>query len=149
MSKGWKRINVPAPICDVIDRIKKKERSPRWKVVARAILTYAKYDQEIDRRIWYIFKIMQSYAYLKISLELKKNRMIDDNYVQYNFSRFKKTMKQIHSRFRVDTRRIVKDASEMVERFTGSNIGKVNEQIKELIKVLLIIESEEESKEVV
>jgi len=143
MAKGWKRVNVPTPICAVIDRLAERQKRARWEVVASALATYIALRKELDKKLWYIFKVLNSFVYLKVALQLKSQGIINDEFVKEQLNKFTKTMWQIQERLHIKTEHIVAMIQEDLKRTnyngTSKMIMKWNDEVKQLIKNLLVI----------
>jgi len=134
------RINVPAPITQTIDRLKRENNEPRWRVIARAILTYAKIHDDLDRRLYYISKLMTGWSYVKVYLSLRKNGKVTDEEVKAQVKRFCKTLDQIQSRLHIKTSHIIGLVWDVAKGYNGKRVAQINDEIREVIKALLVAE---------
>ena len=143
MGKGWKRVNVPNPICNVIDKLAEEQNRARWEVIASALATYIALRKELDRKLWYIFKVLNSFVYLKIALQLKSQGVVNSDFVKEQLDKFTKTMWQIQERLHIKTEHIVAMIQEDLKKsdYNGSSkmIMKWNDEVKQLIKNLLVM----------
>ena len=143
MPKGWKRINVPEVICNVIDRLAEKQNRARWEIVASALASYVGLQKQLDRKLWYIFKFLNSYSYLKIALQLRSLKIVDATFVVNHLEKFKKTCWQIQERLRIKTEHLVSMIESDLERYK-SNVpsrifAKWNDEVKLILKNLLVM----------
>ena len=139
---GWMRINVPEPVVKTVDRLKKETGEARWRVIARAILTYAKIHDDLDRRVYYVSKLYNGWAYVKVALQLRKQGVVDEEYVRRQVKLFCKTLDQIQSRLHFKTSHIVAMVWDVLKGANGKKIARINDELRELAKALLVAQVE-------
>lgn len=135
---GWRRVNLPAPITATIDRLKKEQNEPRWKVVARALITYATLHDDLDKRLYYVSKIMNGWSYVKVYLTLHRQGRVSKEEVASQVRRFIKTLDQIQSRLHIKTSHIIAMVIDIEKGVNGKKIAEINDEIREVIKALLV-----------
>jgi len=137
---GWLRVNLPAPITQTIDRLKKERGEPRWRVIARALLTYAAIQDDLDRRLYYVNKLLTGWTYVKVYISLRGQKRVTDEEVNHQIKRFKKTLMQIQDRLHIRTIHLIPLLDSLAKGANGRKIAEINDEIREIIKALLVAE---------
>ena len=146
MPKGWKTIIIPEVIYKVLKEYANSQGRALWEVVASALATYIAFEKELDKKLWYVFKLLNSYAELKTSLRLSQRDLLDGEtareYVKSCLERFKKTCWQIQERLRIKTEHLVGMIEEDLERinyvYHGKTVMKWNDEMKIIVRNLLV-----------
>lgn len=146
MVKGWKTIILPEVIYKVVKIYADKERRAMWQVVASALSTYICFSEKIDKKMWYIFKLLNSYAELKTAIRLTRMDILDKKsaivFVKSCLNKFKKTCWQVQSRLRIKTEHLVALVEEDLERvnytYHGKSVKQWNDEVKVIIKNILV-----------
>jgi len=139
---GWMRVNLPAPITKTIDRLKRERGEPRWRVVARALITYASLHDELDKRLYYINKILTGWTYVKVYISLNKDGRVTDEEVRSQIKRFTKTILQIQDRLHIKTTHILPLLDALAKGANGKRIAQVNDAIRDIINSILVAQVE-------
>ena len=107
---GWRTIIVKDETKKIIDEISKRRGIARSKLVEEAIMMYAKeqklskyhWGYDIDRNIWYGFKLVNTVAQLKLVIELAEQGMVEKEKVEEYKKMTENTIKQIEERLGIN-----------------------------------------------
>lgn len=146
MPKGWKTIIIPEVIYKVLKEYANSQGRALWEVVASALATYITFDKELDKKLWYVFKLLNSYAELKTSLRLRQRDMINGEvakeYIKSCFERFKKTCWQIQERIKIKTEHLIAmiedDLTKLDYQYHGKTVMRWNDEMKIIVRNLLV-----------
>jgi len=151
-NRGWVRVNIPKPIVMTIDRLKSEKKEPRWRVIARALIYYARDSNEIDRRFYYASKLINSWTYVKVSLDLFDKKVVDKSFVLGHLRKFINTTRDIQYRTHVKARHLNTLAWELYRMYRdptkwrnrGKLIAQINDGVREVVRALIVSEVGEE-----
>ena len=136
--KVWKMIGVPEELKNLVDRIAKRERMKKYEVVETAITqfamaqTYKRRGKEylagytIDRAFWYMFKLANSVAQLKMAVELE----LSESEVKQYYDSTMKTIEQIEERLNVELDDLRRAIENYVKKPNNTSKVKVNDETK-------------------
>jgi len=135
---GWKSIGVKEEVKKIVDEIAKRRGLKKYEVVELAIRQFAKeqkykrgekeyhWGYDIDRELWYAFKLVNSIAQLKFAVE----EFNDENRVSFYKRLTMQTISQIEERLGVDLDNVKKAVEKFVENPIGKNKANLNDETK-------------------
>lgn len=135
---GWRRVNVPAPITETIDRLKKRLDEPRWRVIARALLTYASVHDDLDRRLYYVNKLLTGWTYVKVYMTLYREGRVTGDEVSAQVRRFARTLMQVQDRLHIKTVHLLSLLDALAQGADGRKVAMINDELREVIKGILV-----------
>jgi len=136
--KGWKSIGVREEVKKIIDEIAKRRGWKKYQVVELAIRQFAKeqkygkkekkyhWGYDIDRELWYAFKLVNSIAQLKFAVE----EFNDEDRVSFYKKLTMQTISQIEERLGVDLDNVRKAVEKFLENPTGRSKADLNDETK-------------------
>jgi len=134
----WKNVAVKEDVKKIIDEISKKRGIKRYQVVELAIRQFAREQKyrrdekeyhcgyDIDRELWYAFKLVNSIAQLKHAIELK----LDDASVKRYVSKTFETISQIENRLGVDLSNVKTAINKFLDTPNGKMSANLNDETK-------------------
>jgi len=149
-NRGWVRVNIPKPIVRLIDRQKRERNEARWRVIARALIYYQRDQEEIDRYFYYANKLVNSWTYVKVALDLFNKKIVDKSYVLGHLRKFVNTTRDIQYRTHIKARHLNNMAWNLYKAFKdpkqwrkrGKLIAEINDQVREVVRALIVAEVE-------
>jgi len=135
---SFKSVGVREDVKEIIDEISKRRGFKKYQVVELAIRQFAmeqKYGRkekkyhwgyDIDKQIWYAFKLVNSVAQLKTVIDLS----LDNDTVNEYKNLTMKTINQIEERLGIDMDNVKKALEKFIENPTGRNKANLNDETK-------------------
>jgi len=136
--KGWKSIGVREEVKKIIDEIAKRRGWKKYKVVELAIRQFAKeqkygkkekkyhWGYDIDRNLWYAFKLVNSVAQLKTIVD----EFDDEGKIKEYVNMTMRTIDQIEDRLGIDMEDVRKALNKFLKNPEGKNKAKLNDETK-------------------
>jgi len=141
----FKTVGVKEDVKQIIDEIARRRGWKKYKVVELAIRQFAKeqkYGQkekkyhwgyDIDRNIWYAFKLVNSIASLKTIVD----EFDDEGKIREYMNMTMRTIDQIEERLGIDMGNVKKALEKFIENPTGKNKANLNDETKfAMVKIL-------------
>lgn len=134
----WKSVGIKDETWKIIDEISRRRRIKKYQVVdlaVRQFLFEQKYKRgsreyhcgyDIDRNIWYAFKLVNSIAQLKLVVEEMRDNKKISKYINYTME----TIEQIENRLNIDLSNVRKAIKKFVDNPNGENKKKLNDETK-------------------
>jgi len=134
----FKAVGVKEEVKQIIDEISKRRGFKKYQVVELAIRQFAKeqkygrkekkyhWGYDIDKQIWYAFKLVNSVAQLKTVIDLS----LDNDTVNEYKNLTMKTINQIEERLGIDMDNVKKALEKFIENPTGRNKANLNDETK-------------------
>lgn len=135
---GWKSIGVKEDLKKIVDEVAKRRGFKKYQVVELAIRQFVKeqkygkkekkyhWGYDIDRNVWYAFKLVNSVAQLKFAVE----EFNDEDRVSFYKKLAMQTINQIEERLGVDLDNVRKALEKFLENPTGKNKANLNDETK-------------------
>jgi len=141
----WGSITVPSSLLRRIDKLAKNEGVPRHIIIAKALSVYQGQMKNIggtsylkgkrhSKGMWYGWKLLLSYAELRISVKYRKciPKTVREKMLKY----FEGTLWQIMTRLKAiskeDARKILQTAKEWSETQNNTTLYRLNDMVREL-----------------
>ena len=134
----WKHIAVKEDVKKIVDEVAKRRGLKKYQVIELAIRQFAKeqtyksgdkeyhHGYDVDRGLWYAFKLVNSVAQLKHAVEQK--------FDERDIMRYKKktlaTINQIETRLGVDLNNVKSAIDTFIETPQGKQSAKLNDETK-------------------
>jgi len=156
--KVWKTIKVPQEIYELLIAMKREEGKAFWKIITEAITEseeeatakiaekMASKAKELDKALWYGFKLVNGMAMYKQTVSLANayntygsefGDALVTEHVKDQKEKFVKTVNQIEKRLNVDLTEVLNAAEEVEEKPKGKTIAKLNDEVKKaMIKII-------------
>jgi len=141
----FRTVGVKEEIKQIIDEIARRRGWKKYKVVELAIRQFAKeqkygkkekkyhWGYDIDRNIWYAFKLVNSVAQLKFAIE----EFNDENRINLYKNLTMQTINQIEERLGVDLDNVKKAIDKFLENPNGRTKANLNDETKfAMVKIL-------------
>jgi len=141
----FKTVGVKEDVKQIIDEIAKRRGWKKYQVVETAIRQFAKeqkcgkgekkyhWGYDIDRNIWYAFKLVNSVAQLKFAVE----EFNDENRINLYKNLTMQTINQIEERLGVDLDNVKKAIDKFLENPNGRAKANLNDETKfAMVKIL-------------
>ncbi|RLF08420.1 MAG: hypothetical protein DRJ60_00375 [Thermoprotei archaeon] len=128
--KSTKLIRVPEELYNRLTKIAEEKDLPIWKVVAEALSYYEHYTKKtkemqklprLDKASWYCYKFSASVGSLR------------ENPTEENLALLANTCKQLEERYGIDTKLVLKMASEYVKKRSTQAKIEMNETAKLIV----------------
>jgi len=135
----WTAVAVRSDIKKMIDEISKRRKIARSKIVEEAILMYIKeqklkdryhWGYDIDRNIWYGFKLVNSISQLKLIIELAEQSVIDKNKIREYIKMTENTIQQIEERLGINLNTLKRALKKFIEKPNGYTKKELNDETK-------------------
>lgn len=135
---SFKAVGVKEDVKEIIDEISRRRGFKKYQVVELAIRQFAKeqkygrkekkyhWGYDIDKQIWYAFKLVNSVAQLKTVIDLS----LDNDTVNEYKNLTMKTINQIEERLGIDMENVKKALEKFIENPTGRNKANLNDETK-------------------
>jgi len=135
---AWTCVGVRSDVKKIIDEIAKRRGMKKCEVVEVAIRQFAKeqkykrgekeyhWGYDIDRHLWYAFKIANSVAQLKTIVELNGDEKKINEYRNMTMN----TINQIEERLGVDLDNVRKAVEKFLQNPSGRNKANLNDETK-------------------
>jgi len=135
---AFKAVGVKEDVKQIIDEIAKRRGFKKYQVVELAIRQFAKeqkcgkgekkyhWGYDIDRNIWYAFKLVNSIAQLKTVIDLN----LDNDTVNEYKNLTMKTINQIEERLGIDLDNVKKALEKFLENPNGRTKANLNDETK-------------------
>jgi len=135
---AWKTIGVKEDVKKIVDEIAKRRGMKKYEVVELAIRQFMveqKYKRgekayhwgyDIDKNLWYSFKLINSVAQLKTVIDLKMDEKVVEQFKRMTLN----TISQIEDRLGVDLGNVRRAVEKFVERPAGKTKAKLNDETK-------------------
>jgi len=139
-------VRVPVWLRDDLKRVANAMNVPMWKVIHTAIekkgLEFIEEtirkgviaEKKLDKAMWYAFKLINSIAYLKKTVELYKDGLIEEEDVKAELNATMRTLAQIEERLGVD----VENVREAIEKFLNNPNGKTTANLNDNVKLAVV-----------
>jgi len=141
----FRTVGVKEEVKQIIDEIARRRGWKKYKVVELAIRQFAKeqkysrgekkyhWGYDIDRNIWYAFKLVNSVAQLKFAVE----EFNDENRINLYKNLTMQTINQIEERLGVDLDNVKKAIDKFLENPNGRTKANLNDETKfAMVKIL-------------
>ena len=141
----FKTVGVKEDVKQIIDEIARRRGWKKYKVVELAIRQFAKeqkygkkekkyhWGYDIDRNIWYAFKLVNSVAQLKFAVE----EFNDESRINLYKNLTMQTINQIEERLGVDLDNVKKAIDKFLENPNGRTKANLNDETKfAMVKIL-------------
>jgi len=141
----FKTVGVKEDVKEIIDEIARRRGWKKYKVVELAIRQFAKeqkygkkekkyhWGYDIDRNIWYAFKLVNSVAQLKFAVE----EFNDESRINLYKNLTMQTINQIEERLGVDLDNVKKAIDKFLENPNGRTKANLNDETKfAMVKIL-------------
>ena len=141
----FKTVGVKEDVKEIIDEIARRRGWKKYKVVELAIRQFAKeqkygkkekkyhWGYDIDRNIWYAFKLVNSVAQLKFAVE----EFNDESKINLYKNLTMQTINQIEERLGVDLDNVKKAIDKFLENPNGRTKANLNDETKfAMVKIL-------------
>jgi len=134
----FKAVGVKEEVKQIIDEISRRRGFKKYQVVELAVRQLAKeqkygkkekkyhWGYDIDKQIWYAFKLVNSVAQLKTVIDLS----LDNDTVNEYKNLTMKTINQIEERLGIDMENVRKAIEKFLENPTGRNKANLNDETK-------------------
>ena len=134
----FKTVGVKEDVKQIIDEIARRRGWKRYKVVELAIRQFAKeqkygkkekkyhWGYDIDRNVWYAFKLVNSIAQLKFAIE----EFNDESRINLYKNLTMQTINQIEERLGVDLKDVRKAIDKFLENPNGRTKANLNDETK-------------------
>jgi len=134
----FKTVGVKEDVKQIIDEIARRRGWKRYKVVELAIRQFAKeqkygkkekkyhWGYDIDRNVWYAFKLVNSIAQLKFAIE----EFNDESRINLYKNLTMQTINQIEERLGVDLKDVKKAIDKFLENPNGRTKANLNDETK-------------------
>jgi len=134
----FKAVGVKEEVKQIIDEISRRRGFKKYQVVELAVRQFAKeqkygkkekkyhWGYDIDKQIWYAFKLVNSVAQLKTVIDLS----LDNDTVNEYKNLTMKTINQIEERLGIDMENVRKAIEKFLENPTGRNKANLNDETK-------------------
>lgn len=134
----FKTVGVKEDVKQIIDEIARRRGLKRYKVVELAIRQFAKeqkygkkekkyhWGYDIDRNVWYAFKLVNSIAQLKFAIE----EFNDESRINLYKNLTMQTINQIEERLGVDLKDVRKAIDKFLENPNGRTKANLNDETK-------------------
>lgn len=134
----FKTVGVKEDVKQIIDEIARRRGLKRYKVVELAIRQFAKeqkygkkekkyhWGYDIDRNVWYAFKLVNSIAQLKFAIE----EFNDESRINLYKNLTMQTINQIEERLGVDLKDVKKAIDKFLENPNGRTKANLNDETK-------------------
>jgi len=156
--KVWKTIKLPQEIYELLIAMKREKGKAFWKIIAEAITEseekattevvekMAGKVKELDKAIWYSFKLVNGMAMYKQTVSLADayntygnefGDVLVKEYVKDQKEKFTKTVSQIEKRLNVDLTGVLNAIEEVEEDLRGKTVARLNDEVKKaMIKII-------------
>jgi len=141
----FRTVGVKEEVKQIIDEIARRRGWKKYKVVELAIRQFAKeqkygkkekkyhWGYDIDRNIWYAFKLVNSVAQLKFAVE----EFNDESRINLYKNLTMQTINQIEERLGVDLDNVKKAIDKFLENPNGRTKANLNDETKfAMVKIL-------------
>ena len=141
----FRTVGVREEVKQIIDEIARRRGWKKYKVVELAIRQFAKeqkygkkerkyhWGYDIDRNIWYAFKLVNSVAQLKFAVE----EFNDESRINLYKNLTMQTINQIEERLGVDLDNVKKAIDKFLENPNGRTKANLNDETKfAMVKIL-------------
>jgi len=154
----WKTIKLPQEIYELLIAMKTEKGKAFWKIIAEAITEseeeatakiaekIADKVKELDKALWYCFKLVNGMAMYKQTVSLAEayntygsefGDVLTKEYVKGQKEKFIKTIDQIERRLNVDLTKILDAVDELEENPKGKVVAKLNDEVKKaMLKII-------------
>lgn len=142
----WRSVGIKDDTWKIIDEISRRRKIKKYQVVdlaVRQFLVEQKYKRglkeyhcgyDIDRNIWYAFKLANSVAQLKFVVE----EIGDDSKVRKYMGYTNQTVEQIENRLNIDLSNVRKAIKKFVDNPNGETKKILNDETKfAMAKIIL------------
>jgi len=156
--KVWKTVKIPEEVYELLVAIKSQNGKPFWKIIMEALTTseekattevvekIADKVKELDKALWYSFKLVNGMAMYKQTVVLADayntygsefGDALVTEYVKDQKEKFTKTIDQIEKRLNVDLTEILNAIEEVEENPKGKTIARLNDEVKKaMLKII-------------
>ncbi|HIP92677.1 MAG TPA: ribbon-helix-helix domain-containing protein [Thermotoga sp.] len=151
----WSSVAVRHEIKEMIDEISKRRKVPKSRLVEEAIMMYIKeqklkgkyhWGYDIDRNIWYGFKLVNSIAQLKLVIELAEQGVVEKEKVEEYRKMTENTIQQIEERLGINLNTLKRALRKFIEKPNGITKKELNDETKYLMAKIVLGEYKEEQK---
>jgi len=135
---SFKAVGVKEEVKQIIDEISRRRGFKKYQVVELAIRQFAKeqkygmkekkyhWGYDIDRNVWYAFKLVNSIASLKTIVD----EFDDENKIKEYKNMTMRTIDQIKERLGIDMDNVKKAVEKFIDNPTGRNKAHLNDETK-------------------
>ena len=141
----WATVKVPTSLLNIIDELAKKEGVPRHIIVSKAITLYRKLEQnkggtkylkgkKHSRGMWYAWKLMLSYAEMRIATKYRK--CFPPTVLEKMFKQWYDTVMQIKERTKAITKEecdnVIKLTKDYIKTRKNTTLYQLNDIVRDI-----------------
>ena len=149
----WSSIAIRSEVKKIIDEISSRRKIAKSKIVEEAIMMYVKeqklkgkyhWGYDVDRNIWYGFKLVNSVAQLKLIVELAEQGVIEKDKVKEYKRMTENTIQQIEERLGINMNTLKRALNKFLEKPNSKTKKDLNDETKYLMAKIVLGEHKEE-----